>query len=597
MNSILNTNLKLFKQRFSQLYDFIDVENILNKIDNEDVEVLKCKNNQFTLKENNLFLHSLYNPQREADKIIEECNNKNFDAAFFYGFGLGYTLHSFVKKFPNKYLVIVEPSPIRFLLALKYFDWTEIFSHNYLVCLISAPQQNVINLEEQLGIDNCVFFSLPAHTQHNQQYFAELKELTKRNRNKKEINQNTQKKFAKLWTSNTWKNRFFYSTLNGIQELKDCAKNKKCVILAAGPSLDEVLPYLKIIKKKSILICVDTALKSCLAVGVEPDFIILMDPQYWNSRHILGLKSKSSILITEIAAYPNVFRFDCKKILLTSSNYPLGKYFEQHINPIDALSPGGSVATTAWDFARYIGCNQIYMVALDLGFPLNKTHGKNCQFEQKVFSSNTRFDPVTNWQSNSLFSAQLCIKKDYQNKNLLTDNRMSLYEWWFESKCASYQNIQTFSLTKNSLKINGITYFPLEDFLKFENQNFVIPKISSVNYQKEIIELSTKLKIALTDIKNNIQQGIKTCNNFFNNKISFEECLQKLQLIDNTLIESEYKQIISLVFPTDKELQEEFNKISDNNNQTNNSIQKSKIIYQKIDKSINLYFNIFNKNK
>ena len=219
---------------------------------------------------------------------------------------------------------------------------------------------------------------------HAQQYFSALQELIERNKQKKEINDNTLEQFGKLWLKNSIKNARFIDKLNTIQCIKNFCSGENAFILAAGPTLSEVLPYLKQIQEKSVLICVDTALRSCLSAGVEPDFIILVDPQYWNARHIEGLRALKSTLITEIAAYPSVFRFECRQILLCSSLYPFGRYIEKYRGEYGKLSAGGSVATTAWDFAQWLGCTQIFFAGLDLSYPDKKTHVKGSTFEEKA---------------------------------------------------------------------------------------------------------------------------------------------------------------------------------------------------------------------
>ena len=96
------------------------------------------------------------------------------------------------------------------------------------------------------------------------------------------------------------------------------------------------------IKKRCLLICVDTALRACLRVGVQPDFIVLVDPQYWNIRHLDNCAAPDSVLITELAAYPAVFRFRCREIVLCSSLYPVGAYFERICGTKGALGAGVS---------------------------------------------------------------------------------------------------------------------------------------------------------------------------------------------------------------------------------------------------------------
>ena len=95
------------------------------------------------------------------------------------------------------------------------------------------------------------------------------------------------------------------------------------VVCAAGPTLETVLPYLNKIKNKAVIIAVDTALRSLLRYNIEPDFILLIDPQYYAANHIAGLTSPSSVLITESSVYPSVMRFNCRKKVLCESLFPL----------------------------------------------------------------------------------------------------------------------------------------------------------------------------------------------------------------------------------------------------------------------------------
>ena len=95
--------------------------------------------------------------------------------------------------------------------------------------------------------------------------------------------------------------------------------------------LYEVITQLPRLADRCVVIAVDTALRACLSAGVQPDFTILVDPQYWNWRHLDGTRAAGSVLITESAAWPAVFRYPARDIFLCSSLFPLGKYLESRI--------------------------------------------------------------------------------------------------------------------------------------------------------------------------------------------------------------------------------------------------------------------------
>lgn len=600
MNSILNKNLSIFKERFPDLYNrFSDILNSTAALAEnclpENCEIIKSKNNLCILRENGILHHSLYDPEREVKKIVQTDSVKNSSAGVFYSFGLGYGPIAFATEYPDKHLIIIEPDVNRFLLALSYLDWSKVFSAKSVVCFIGADFQDIIPIEEKIGIANCSFFSIPSQVAHAQNYFNDLEKLTERNRQKKNINDRTLEKFSHLWLKNTCKNNKYLATCSGITDLKDSAKGLRACVLAAGPSLDYILPFLSEIKKRSIIICVDTALKSCLKTGVQPDYIILVDPQYWNARHIHGLSAPESTLITEIAAWPSVFHFPCKEIRLCASQYPLGKYLETAFSPKGTLAAGGSVATTAWDFARYLGCTSIFLAGMDLGFPDLKTHSAGCQFEERVFTTSNRFATSETSGSSALYSAFPFFAKNYKNLPILTDKRMSLYAWWFESKCAANPDITVYSLTPQSLKIPGINHFDIQDFLTLTNQKYNVICLRQKENSESLKIKTDELRNAIDTLGAKVKDAIKICNNYLYTPTSRTEAFARLQIIDKELMASSISEILSLVFPTENQLEEYYKQIPSNLNPEFQNIQKSFLIYKHLQESIKLYLNFFTK--
>ena len=180
------------------------------------------------------------------------------------------------------------------------------------------------------------YFDIASFTQHNQQYFECVKTIISRNKHKNEINAATTKKFGKLWSNNCKKNAKYINQLEFINIYKNKFKDIPFVIVAAGPTLQKNLINLKKLydskktkNKEVIIVCVETALKILLKNKINPDFIILTDPQFWAYRHIAGAQAPESVLITELSTYPSVFRFNCKKIVLCASQFPNGKEIEQ----------------------------------------------------------------------------------------------------------------------------------------------------------------------------------------------------------------------------------------------------------------------------
>ncbi len=607
MNSIFSKNIEQFKLRLPHLYAvhqsaILSFLEKTNPYEYEQCSIVESKVKSPTVRENGILLHSMYNPETEAVKSMQRAEIQSKDAVIFFGYGLGYGPIACASMYPGKNIILVEPDINRVLWAFQFIDFSSLFSHPSLICLFSADFNDCIGIFEQIGLHNCYLVQHQNFTMHASRYFSGLHELIERNKQKNEINENTLERFGKLWLKNSVKNARYIDTLKSIKPLHQYYNGFKAFILAAGPSLEEVLPYLQQIKEKAILICVDTALRACLHAGVEPDFIILVDPQYWNARHIEGLRAKNSILITEIASYPSVFRFDCSQILLCSSLYPFGQYIEKKCGEYGKLAAGGSVATTAWDFAHWIGCTEIYFAGLDLSFPDKKTHVRGSTFEEKAHRTSTRIHTVETSSSHALFSAPAKLEKNYEESLVLTDTRMKLYAWWFESKCASFPQIKTFTVSIKGMKIPGISYYQLEKFLLFPHiHKKQIPLL--IQEQKHLTSsIVQELLQGVTAAAARVHEGIQICSQA--SKILFEHdkqqgLLNKLKEIDQEIQSSKIKDIISLVFPVKKKLdllfeQAGLSNISEATFLT--SVQQSKLIYSELLNGLKLLQNLLQKN-
>lgn len=467
MNSFFNKNYSLFEQRFPQFAKILPKEKAF-EFANQGIEqctILNAKNGELTAKFKDKALHSVYNPIKEAENIAvnfessnrnrKDSQNLNIKNVFFLGYGLGYGAIEFAKKFPQLNIIIVESDfPFAFLPFITT-DLSSLFSHKNLILLFGLSHEEIIGFMEKQKIIDYSVIKNPAQILHNELWFNQFVDLLQRNKEKQKINENTKKKYGKLWENNAKKNFSISKKLPGIIELKNIYENTPAFIVCAGPTLENSLQNIKEIQKKCILICVDTALHKLLKLGIFPDFTVVMDSQYWNSRHLDFLNTENTTLISEISVYPSVFRKKWKKIYLCNSFFPVGKKLEKNIER-GTLTAGGSVATSCWDFARYLGCKNIFMAGLDLGFPKNQTHTKGSTFETWAEQKSGRLKTLDFHSSCARFNAKPVYSKSYDGEIMQTDNRMKMYAWWFESKLAEFPQIKTYCLSKKSLAIPGM---------------------------------------------------------------------------------------------------------------------------------------------
>ncbi len=602
MNSIWNKNIALFSQRFPVLaknYQLEQTDDIPADF-MAPIEILNSRQNVPTAKENGKMLHSLYNPLREAEQAADALKKNGKETCVFFSFGLGYTANAYARKFPDDTLILIESDARYFFTALSLVDWTDVLSHKNLVIALQTEIEPLIQLIEQKGgIEKCAVSENTSQSAHASDYFSALKELLERNKRKNQINNSTLEKFSSLWLKNSCRNLRNFALLDGVNIYKDkLPPDIPAVILAAGPTLQDVLPYLSDIKERSLLIAVDTALRACLKQKVEPDFVILTDPQYYAYRHIAGLKSPSSILITESAAYPAVYRFECRKTVLCSSLFPLGKYIESLTGEKGELKAGGSVSTTAWEFARLAGAREIYFAGLDLGYPKLNTHIRGSTFEEQSHISSSRLNPAEKSGCASLFGANMEECESYDGSKILTDDKMKMFAWWFESRQEEFkQKITTYSLSAKSLKIPGFKVGELKSLL----QKRKVTGEKKIFFTESEEKTQGRNQISLDDILSELENGFERMYQTARKGIDIAQkaitdrtknpqtFINELNKIDEKILHSDFKDIAALVFPTERQLNKIFEDTVFSQDSFTAIFQRSKIIYMQLMNSIRNY--------
>lgn len=624
MTSTWNKNFSLFKERFLALAQMLEPQIPAELLQSQSKDADSgdaiprlnklfpfynfslAKNGQLTASENGLLLHSAYNPTTEAERAAASAKGSDKDIFVFATIGLGYLASAAARLSGSeqKTFVILEPDAPHFFAALASCDFTDLFKIPKLFFAIGADAKQAADLIQCAGgFDKAQIFCQKSQTAREQEWFDKFFALAKQRLDAAQVNINTLERFGRLWLKNGARNLTQMQKLCGASAFFGAANIESaalpCVLLAAGPSLEHVLPSLPQIHERAITIAVDTALRACIRAGVQPDFVLLTDPQYWAFRHIAGLSAPKSILIAESAAYPSVFRFPCKQIFLMSSLFPLGKYIEARLGKKGPLASGGSVATSAWDFARAIGSKEIYAAGLDLGYPNKQTHVKGSSFEEAAHNNSSRLSPAELATARILFSAKNQEGFDFKGNKIITDERMKLFGLWFENQISQSQNVKTRSFSKEGLSIKGIDYCDIEDFLKKpaiseQKKAFHLrAEQNAASYDKEKFNtVLEELKKGLAKISALSKKGIAICNDILCGDSRAERRIGELDLIDKDILQSDAKNIAALVFPTERQLQRLFESQSFPEKPLQANAAKSKIIYTELAKSIEDFLKI-----
>ncbi|TVQ39920.1 MAG: DUF115 domain-containing protein [Spirochaetaceae bacterium] len=409
-------------------------------------------------------VHSRRDPRAEARRLIRSsCADGT--VVLFYGVGLGYHAEEFLAHCSQGIAVIIEPEPAMLRAALEARDARPLLSEGRLHFLVGQHPDALAVILRRYEHHRCSTIRLRSVYERNRDYYRSLDAVQEQFAGRREINTNTLRRFAGVWIRNLSRNVPLLTGAAGVESAAGRFEGIPALLLAAGPSLDQVLPYIEQLRQRALVISVDTAAAALAAVAVEPDILVVVDPQWWNTRHLDRLSLDGTIVVSESSTHPRVFRLLQGKTLFAASLFPLGRYLEQSTRISGTLGAGGSVATSAWDLARLLGCRPVYCAGLDLGFPRNRTHCRGSFFEERAHTLSERTRPAAHHDFAYLVEADPYPVEANSGSQVLTDRRMAIYHWWFANQARIHRDCDSRNLSPDGVRIEGFAYAEVDELL------------------------------------------------------------------------------------------------------------------------------------
>lgn len=586
-------NTSTLEQYNNSLYEKIQILQTKKRI----MEIRASSSGHPTALVEGKLLHSSHNPVREAEKLISATLSGPVSVCIIEGFGLGYYVEAALNFSPSLTVIVVDPSLERFKAALETRDMTELITSPRLILLIGSKEYKISSILVSLPpgdikiVRNRNLYSLESD------YFHEVERYTSQYLIRQDVNKATLKRFGQIWIRNLIYNMNVVPEAGDLKFLENIFGNYPVLLLAAGPSLDKIVPHLKKLKEKFIIVAVDTAVNALLRYRISPDFLLVIDPQYWNARHIDRMNTEDTILISESSTYPSVFKDNYKQLYFSGSLFPLGQFLEKFIGQRKRLGAGGSVSTSAWDFCHLISTGPVYCAGLDLGFPSLETHYKGSFFEERAHLFSNRYAPAETEAFNALNNAHPFPAENNEGGETLTDKRLIVYKQWFEEKIEQSPGRKTYTLSSKGIRIRGITYTPMEKILSYPViRDKIKERIDSlpVKSQKEIILTAQHLIKGVNILIDELERlslytgkSIDLIETYMEGTqgVNLNQILYTLDSYDKEILNLNTKNISGfLIQPVLKEITEETGK--------EDTLLKSRKLYSEIKKSSDFHLRL-----
>lgn len=320
------------------------------------VEESKC--GVATLKYNNRYIHSKYDPIKESKILVDKYEYLvKENIILVYGLGLGYHIEEISNRNPNACIYVFEGRNDVIDICKRNNDK---LSNTKNIKIISKRDKNFYNIFTKI-IDK-------------------VKEVIVHKPSLEMIKDIDNKLYSVINNYNISKESVDYSGLlkkNYIENLKVCFNNidilldkfriinKPVIVISAGPSLDDELKLVKENREKFIIISVGTALHALMKNNIKPDIIVIIDGKEAVAKQLKDFKNEQ---------IPLCFLSTASRWAVATYNGPKYMFYNRKEEHKTVIETGKTVAVAAMSIALNCNAMEIILLGQDLGYLNGKSH-------------------------------------------------------------------------------------------------------------------------------------------------------------------------------------------------------------------------------
>jgi len=386
-------------ERLGQIQPQLTIE--IGQADCSSIKFSKTKNGELNfcreIDGKETYYHSNYNAAREAGNWFNSLDLKEVDALYVYGVGAGHyydAVKPWLDESVKRYLVFIEDD----IAILRKFLETEKATE-----ILHNPQVQVHFLKDYESSEPMLqwlswfFVLLPIEVSALQFYKKNRLEQYNLLRGKlfhDSVRKDSLASEFMRFSGGFYKN--YYSNLSLLPEafhgvkLFDCFKRVPAIICGAGPSLNKNIDQLKGLSNNALVFAGGSSLNALNYKGIQASFGAGIDPnppQY--DRLIKNFSYELPFFYRGRMLYEA-----CKLIhgphlyLNGAGGYFISEWFEENLDMEgEVIDEGYNVVNFTVEIARYLGCDPIIFVGMDLAFSELQTYAdgivKNTSVDEK----------------------------------------------------------------------------------------------------------------------------------------------------------------------------------------------------------------------
>ncbi len=423
---------------------------------------------------------SRFDSSSEAQAWAEAIDLKSSAGIVVLGFGTGHHVASLAQKLRNMGAIIVfEPDVSLLRGVLQRVDLRECFGPCPVVMVTDATDGAALasciqGFEGTLASGITIADHPPSRARLGRQsesFSSQLTHVVKAVR----TTVVTSLVQSDVTARNCIQNLGRYVTLPGIAELSGCCRGHPAVVVSAGPSLRRNIDLLARpgIRDRVVIIAVQTTLKTLLAKGIKPHFVVAIDYHEISRRFYEGLTAsdvEGVTLVADSKCNPVILESFPGNIRLSGEDVSDRLAGEALWRDMGRLTPGSTVAHLAYYLARFLGCDPVMMIGQDLGFTDHQYYAPGAAIHEAWAGELSEFNTLEmlEWQRIARMRSLLRKVSDQRGRRMYTDEQMATYLVQFERDFAkdAAAGLCTIDATEGGVAKAHTTAMPLGEALE-----------------------------------------------------------------------------------------------------------------------------------
>ncbi|MBL8020023.1 MAG: motility associated factor glycosyltransferase family protein [Leptospirales bacterium] len=430
-------------------------------------------------------LHSRYDPVKEARQQIGDSGHGTLTVCA--GAGLGFAVEVLLGQ--QSRVIWFEPNREILRAALEHIDFSRALGTGDLVLLVRLPDESELaRMLQGLSMNDVRVFS---HRNFSFEEHLAFEHRVLHFLGKKNVNMATLSRFDRLWARNFARNLVYLKRAMPVRLLFGLEKGKVAVVASAGPSLNDSLGDLRRVRNQIVLIAVDTAVRILTSAGIDPDYIVSVDPQPVNRVYLEDYTGDARIVIDPTVSTGALRHL--QKLYFFWSPFRLPQtFFSLWQGGPGEIAFGGSVSTNAYDLARKLGCDPVYLVGQDLAFSDGQVHARGAILEERLNWKETRLFRREGHNRMQRAALPVLLLPGLNGRAVETNEKLAIFYRWFERRFErdKSEGLRVLNATRRGAAFRGMEKSELnisgEDVRRSSEPVFVGPTWAEIAAQLEV---------------------------------------------------------------------------------------------------------------